>query len=123
MSDIDSKIRDALSQDEKRMIAELQEQVGFFDMLGMALRGKQAWLTWYMWILGLFVFAIGVYFFMQFLGSDDIKTSLAWVLGINICLSVMITIKVIGFTQMQKLELMREIKRLELRLISSIGKD
>jgi len=123
MSDIDSKIRDALNEDEKRMIAELQEQAGFFDMVGMAMRGKQAWLTWYMWIMGLFVFAIGVYFFMQFLDSEDLQASLTWMLGINICLSIGIIIKVVGFTQMQKLELMREIKRLELRLISSIGKE
>lgn len=123
MSDIDSKIRAALNEDEKRMITELQEQAGFFDMLGMALRGKQAWITWYMWILGFIVFFLGVYFFFQFLDSEDLKTSLGWILGIHICISVTITIKVISFTQMQKLELMREIKRLELRLISSIGKE
>lgn len=123
MSDIDNKIRNALNEDEKRMITELQEQAGFFDMLGMALRGKQAWITWYMWILGFIVFVLGVYFFIQFLDSEDLKTSLAWILGIHICISVTITIKVISFTQMQKLELMREIKRLELRLISSIGKE
>jgi hypothetical protein len=119
MSNIDDEIRHALSEDERRAIEELEEPVGLFDMLGMALRGKQAWITWYMWILGFVVFLLGIYAFMQFLDTDDLKTSLGWVLAINVCLGITVTIKVVGFTQMQKLELMREIKRLELRLISS----
>lgn len=119
MNDIDDQIRNALTEDERRLIADLQEQVGLFDMLSMALRGKQAWLTWYMWIMGVVVFLAGIYCFMQFLGSDDLHNSLAWMLGINVCISIIVIIKVVGWTQMSKLELMREIKRLELRLISS----
>jgi len=122
MSELDDQIRQALSDDEQRQIAELEEEVGLFGMLAMALKGKQAWITWYMWILGFVVFFLGLYCFSQFLNSDEIQTSLAWLLGIHVCLSITMIIKVIGFTQMQKLELMREIKRLELRLISSIDK-
>lgn len=119
MNDIDEEIRRALSEDEQRAIAELEEPVGLFDMLGMALRGKQGWITWYMWIMGLVTFAFGVYAFIQFLDAEDLRTNLIWLLAINICMTVTSIIKVVGFTQMQKLELMREIKRLELRLISS----
>lgn len=119
MSNIDDQIRRALTEDDQRAIAELQDQVGLFDMLGMALRGKQAWLTWYMWIMGVIIFFLGIYCFIQFLDSEDIKDALAWMLGINVGLSIIIVIKVIGWMQMAKLEMIREIKRLELRLISS----
>ncbi len=119
MNTIDEEIRRALTEDDQRAIAELEEPVGLFDMLGMALRGKQAWITWYMWILGFAIFVFGVYAFMQFLAVEELKASLVWLLAINVCLSVLVTVKVVGFTQMQKLEVMREIKRLELRLISN----
>ena len=122
MSNIDEQIRRALSEDDQRVIAELQDEVGLFDMLGMVLRGKQAWLTWYMWIMGFAVFVFGVYCFMQFLDAEDLKTSLLWMLGINVGISIIVIIKVVGWMQMSKLELIREIKRLELRLISSMDK-
>ena len=118
MSNIDEQIRHALTEDDQRAIAELQDQVGLFEMLGMALRGKQAWLTWYMWIMGLIVFLVGIYCFLQFLDSADLKTSIAWMLGINVSISIIVVIKVVGWVQMSKLEMIREIKRLELRLIS-----
>jgi uncharacterized membrane protein len=117
MNELDEKIRAALSAEEQQALETLDEQLGLFQMLGMALKGKQAWMTWYMWILGLVVSVLGLYCLSQFLGSDDVQQQLAWMLAIQACLAVIIVIKVLAWQQLQKLELMREIKRLELQVM------
>ena len=115
MNTLDEEIRKALSEDDRKAMDELGKQASLWEMLAMSFRGKQAWMTWYMWILGLVVTVAGVYSFVQFHASTDIKQSLAWMLAMQVCLSVIVIIKVLGWQQMQKLELMREIKRIELR--------
>ncbi|MCI5105592.1 MAG: hypothetical protein MRY76_02640 [Pseudomonadales bacterium] len=117
MNELDEKIRAALSDEEQQAVQALDEQLGLFQMLAMALKGKQAWLTWYMWILGLVIFVLGLYCLSQFLGSEELQQQLMWMLAIQTCLAIIIVIKVIGWQQLQKLELMREIKRLELRVM------
>jgi uncharacterized membrane protein len=117
MNELDEKIRAALSDEEQQAVQALDEQLGLFQMLAMALKGKQAWLTWYMWILGLVIFVLGLYCLSQFLGSEELQQQLVWMLAIQACLAIIIVIKVIGWQQLQKLELMREIKRLELRVM------
>ena len=118
MTDIDEQIRKALNEEDEAAIAQIGEQAGLFEMLGMTLHGKQAWLTYYMWILGLVTFAFGVYAANEFFNSEETASQLAWMLGINVCLAIFVVIKVIGWMQMSKLETMREIKRLELRLLT-----
>ena len=115
MNTLDEEIRKALSEDDRKAMDELGKQASLWEMLAMSFRGKQAWMTWYMWILGLVVTVAGVYSFVQFHASTDIKQSLAWMLAMQVCLSVIVIIKVLGWQQMQKLELMRELKRIELR--------
>ncbi len=118
MNDIDEQIRKALNEEDRAAIAQIGDQAGLFEMIGMSLRGRQAWLTYYMWVLGLATFVFGLYAVNEFFSSDEIASQLAWMLAINTCLAVFIVIKVIGWMQMNKLETMREIKRLELRLLT-----
>jgi hypothetical protein len=123
MGKLDDDMRKTRPEDEQRAMDEAMheamretgKQASLWEMLAMAFRGKQAWMTWYMWILGLVVTVAGIYSFIQFHGSADIKQSLSWMLAIQVCLSVIVVIKVLGWQQMQKLELMREIRRIELR--------
>ncbi len=117
MSDIDAQIRQALSEEERQLIDDSSNQAGLFELLGMSFRGKQAWMTWYMWIMGFVVFFLGLYFLSLFFAASDVKDALGWALAIIACLFVLAIIKVISWQHLTKLELMREIKRLELRLL------
>lgn len=118
LNDIDAQIRQALTEEERQLIDESTNQAGLFELLGMSFKGKQAWMMWYMWIAGFGVFALGLYFLSLFFAAEDLKTSLAWSLATLACLFALTIIKVISWQQLVKLELMREIKRLELRLLT-----
>ena len=122
MKSIDEQIRNALAEEDQKLIDEIDDEAGLFDMMGMTFRGKQAWITWYMYALGFATFVLGLYFLDRYFAATDIKTSLTWALGIMTCLSVLIVIKVVGWQQMMKMELMREIKRLEMRVMLAAGR-
>lgn len=117
MSNIDDEIRKALSQEEQQSLDDLDNEMGVFEALALSFKGKQAWVTWYSYILGFAAFFIGVYCATRFFATEDLKLSLAWALGIIVCLFMLAIIKVIGWQQLLKHELLREIKRLEMRLL------
>ncbi len=122
MSDIDEKIRNALAAEDQKAIDEIDDGAGVFELVGLTFKGKQAWVTYYMYFLGLVVTGVFVYAIMQYLGTTDIKESLNWALLIVGCLFIINLIKVLGWQQLQKAELMREIKRLEMRIMLATDK-
>ena len=117
MSDIDEKIRNALMAEDQKAIDEIDDGAGLFELIGLTFKGKQAWMTYYMYFLGLVVGTALVYFVTQYLGAADIKTSLNWALLILGCLFIITLIKILSWQQIQKAELLREIKRLEMRIM------
>ena len=117
MSDIDEKIRNALMAEDQKAIDEIDDGAGLFELIGLTFKGKQAWMTYYMYFLGLVVATALVYFVTQYLGAADIKTSLNWALLILGCLFMITLIKILSWQQIQKAELLREIKRLEMRIM------
>ena len=117
MSDIDEKIRNALVAEDQKAIDEIDDGAGLFELIGLTFKGKQAWMTYYMYFLGLVVATALVYFVIEYLGAADIKTSLSWALLILGCLFMITLIKILSWQQIQKAELLREIKRLEMRIM------
>lgn len=117
MSNIDDKIRSALSAEDQKALADINDDAGLFELIGLTFKGKQAWLSYYMYFLGLLVTAAFIYFVYQYLGTSDIKSSLNWALLIIGCGFMFTLIKVLGWQQIQRAELMREIKRLEMRIM------
>lgn len=116
MNKLDEQIRQALNDEDQRLAAEMQNEAGLFDLVAMSFRGRQGWMIWYSWIMGFVIFALGIFCLTRFFATDDLKRSLAWALAVITCLFILNIVKTLSWMQMQKLELMREIKRLELRL-------
>lgn len=122
MSDIDEKIRNALAAEDQKAIDEIDDGAGLFELVGLTFKGKQAWVTYYMYFLGLLITGAFVYFLMQYLDATDIKESLNWAMLIIGCLFIFTLIKVLGWQQLQKVEMLREIKRLEMRIMLATEK-
>lgn len=123
MSDIDEQIRNALTAEDQKAIDEIDNSAGLFELIGLTFTGKQAWLSYYMYFFGIVVAAAFVYFVIQYLGTSDIKSSLNWALLILGCGFSLTMLKVLGWQQMQKAEIMREIKRLEMRIMLAAEKN
>ena len=118
MNEIDEEIKSALEDEDAKLFAELNDEAGLFELVGMSFKGKNAWMAWYMWIMGFIVFVLGVYALTLFLAETDLKVAMGWALTINACMFVIALIKIMSWQQMHKLDVMREIKRMEVRLLS-----
>lgn len=117
MNNIDEQIRKALTEEDQKAIDEINSAPGLFEMISLTFKGNQAWIMYYIYFVGLAVTAAGVYFIVQYLGTSDIKSSLDYALLIITCLFVIAILKIFSWQQMQKMELLREIKRLEMRIM------
>lgn len=123
MSNIDEQIRNALSAEDQKAIDEIDDNTGVFELISLSFKGKQAWISYYMYFLGLVVTAAFIYFLLQYLGTTDIKSSLNWALLMLGCGFIITIIKILGWNQIQRAELMREIKRLEMRIMLATEKN
>ncbi|PCJ16680.1 MAG: hypothetical protein COA96_18295 [SAR86 cluster bacterium] len=123
MSDIDEKIRKALATEDQKAIDDIGSDAGLIELMALTFKGKQAWMTYYMYVLGFAVMAAAVYFLIQYLGTSDIKSSLNWALLLIVCFLTLSVVKILAWQQIQKMDLMREIKRLEMRIMLIVERD
>ena len=97
MNNIDEEIKKALSKADHKAPDQIGEESGLFEIIGLSFSGRQAWLAHYMYALGFATFIAGVWMSTKFFASTDIKTSLARLLGIIVCLFGFTIIKVISW--------------------------
>ena len=123
MNSIDEKIRKALTEEDQKAIEQIDDEAGLFELVGLTFKGKQAWMTYYMWGGLLAVFIAGLFFLDWYISTTDLKESLNWALALIACMFAIAIIKVIIGQQIIKMELMREIKRLEMRTMLAIDRN
>jgi len=115
MDDLDKKIQQALSDEDKALMTHLEEQ-GLFGQLRGLFQGKLAWLTMATLFIGTVLTFIAVYAIWQFVIADDVPSmlrwgGLAWITGIS-----QMMIKLWSWMRMETNRTLREIKRLELQI-------
>lgn len=115
MEEIDKLIKEALSQEEAKFYDELGEQ-NILEKLGGVFKGKLAWLAIIMNVVNLAIFGLLIYCLVQFLGTEATNELIQWGVGILACLACMSMIKLYVWMQMDKNDILRELKRLELQI-------
>ncbi|WP_420601069.1 DUF6768 family protein [Flagellimonas sp.] len=112
---IDELIKEALSQEEAKFYDELGEQ-NVLEKFGGIFRGKMAWLAIIMNIMVLIFFGLLIYCIIQFLDTEATNDLIKWGMGIFTCMLMMSMLKVYIWMQMDKNDVLRELKRLELQI-------
>lgn len=108
MSSIDDRIREALG--------EPVDTSDLRTMVGDAFKGRMRWLNVFTVFWSLVIFAIGLYATHRFFVAPDTRAQLRWGLGVLFCLQVVGLMKVWAWMQLEKVALLREVKRLEVRI-------
>lgn len=124
LDSLDQKIRATLAEHDSKLKKEIElidRGEGYFDLLKASFHGRQAWVTYYLYILGLATLALFIYCLTGYLASESVdsslNSSLDWALGLIACMFVFTLIKIIAFEQLLKFEILRELKRIEFRLM------
>ncbi len=115
--EIDQIIKETLTQEEAKFYNELGEQ-NILQKVGSIFQGKLKWLFVIMNIAMLFIFGILIYCVIQFFDVASTTELIQWGLGIIICMSAISMLKLFAWMQMDKNDILRELKRLELQVAS-----
>lgn len=113
--EIDDLIKETLSTEEAKFYDQLGEQT-LLEKLGGVHRGKTGWLASLMTIMHILIFVIFVFCTMQFFDTEATNELIKWACAGFLCMIFMGMMKLYIWMQMDKNDLLREIKRLELQM-------
>ena len=121
MEEIDQLIKETLSKEEAAFYDSLEEQ-NVFEMVFGLFKGKNAWFLIITNILTLVFLGLFIYCCIQFFQVESVEALIKWGFGsfmflINLCM-----LKIYAWMQMDKNAMLREMKRLELQVMSLSGK-
>ena len=121
MKEIDKLIKETLSKEEAKFYEDLEEQ-NVLQMLTGLFHGKNKWLMYVMNFMTLIFFALFVYCLVMFFSTDQTNDLIKWGIGGLMFLMALSMLKLFAWLQMDKNTLLRELKRLELQLLSVTGR-
>lgn len=122
MDDLDRKIEEALSAEDRELLSEFGEQ-GLFGQLGSLFQGKLGWISMITFVVATVMFFIGAWAAWKFYMADDVVAMLKWAGLAWAGLTTQIMIKLWSWMRMESNRILREVKRLELQIARMKGKD
>ena len=121
MEEIDQLIKDTLSKEEAAFYDSLEEQ-NLFDMIFGLFKGKNAWFLIIANIMIFIFLGLFVYSCIQFFNVESAEELMKWGFGCFVFLLGLSMLKIYAWMQMDKNAILREMKRLELQVMSLSGK-
>lgn len=119
--DIDQLIKETLTEEEAKFYDDLDEQ-NVFQMVWGLFEGKNKWIMYLMNLMTLVFFGLFIYCLVQFFNAEVTFDMIKWATGSVVFLLGVSMLKVFAWMQMDKNAIIREIKRLELQVLSLSGK-
>ena len=121
MEDIDKLIKDTLTEEESKFYDQLEEQ-NVFGMVRGLYKGKNSWFTLVMHIMNVIAFGCAIYCLIQTFDAEKTNELLLWIAGFFFCFIVMSMLKLYSWMAMDRNAILREMKRLELQVMSLSSK-
>lgn len=119
--EIDQLIKDTLSSEEAAFYDSLEEQ-NLFEMVFGLFKGKNAWFLIITNILIILFLGLFIYSIIQFFKVEAVEELIKWGFGSFVFLISLSMLKIYAWMQMDKNAILREMKRLELQVMSLSGK-
>ena len=113
--EIDTLIKEALSEEEAKFYDDLDEQ-NLFQMLFGVFDGKNKWIIVMMNIVSIAALVGFIYCTVQFFNTEVTNELIKWSLGGMFCVLMVSMLKLFVWMQMDKNSIIRELKRLELQV-------
>lgn len=116
MTDIDRMIEEALEGEDQALFRERAREPGFFGQAFGLFGGRNGWVNMVMMAAQALLFVGGVWAAWRFFEAETPLSALHWGLPAAVLMLASLVIKASMMPEIQANRLMREIKRLELRL-------
>jgi len=119
MTNFETKLKEGLSAEDEAFLKNLEEGESLFGQLGATFSGPMKVWTGFAFVFSFALFGLAVWCFVEMLGTEDIREMILWLTGV-VCGVVSVgMIKVWFWLRMNHLAVLRELKRIELRLARS----
>ena len=116
MNDFEKTLRQSLSADDEAFLRDLEDGRGLFTQLGATFQGPMRFWSLFVWVFVIGASGLGFYCIWQMFSAPDTRSLILWTAGAWAAWTVQISLKQWVFQRMATLTLLREIKKLELRL-------
>ncbi len=116
MTQLDDAIREALSSDEAKRLDALAAPQGMWGLLGNVLQGRMAGWMWLSGFMQFVMFGAALWAGWHFFHAETGRNMALWGFGAGFFAYAMGMLKMWFLAQMDKHEILRELKRLELQL-------
>jgi len=118
MESIDERIRKALSSDDQAFLARMDANHSLYGDIAATFQGHTRWLNIFGWFGGFVFFAVAIVCGWQFFTQTDPRSIALWGAGTIVAFLWLGMIKLWFWMELQKVGIVREIKRVELQLAS-----
>jgi hypothetical protein len=119
MSKLDDDIRKALANGDASY--DLDREEGVFRQMAVLFRGKMRWMAIAVTIESVVCAVLIVLAAIEFFRTDDTKWQILYATGVLLLALLLVLVKLWGWMQMNRYSILREIKRLEMRILE-LGK-
>ena len=116
MNELDKKIAEAMRKEDAELFQEVGSEPGVFEMLFETFRGKHRWLNMLGAVWTLIFLGLGIASAVAFFRADATRDLLMWASACILCMSAVAMLKIWYWMEMQRIVVMREIKRVELQI-------
>ena len=115
IEEIDKLIKEALSKEEAQFYDELEEK-NIVGKLTDVYKSKMGWLAITMNIVHILIFVFFVYALVEFFNAESTRDMIIWCSAGFLSMIFMAMLKLYVWMQMDKNDLLRELKRIELQI-------
>lgn len=116
MTDFDTRLRTALTADDEAFLRELEDGRGLWKQLGATLQGPmRAWSAMVI-VLSIIATGLGFWSIWQMFQAETTRLLILWAAAAWASWTVQVMLKQWLFDRMNTLTILREIKKLELKV-------
>ncbi|MFN7163220.1 MAG: DUF6768 family protein [Hyphomonas sp.] len=116
MTSFETRLKEGLTAEDEAFLKNLEEGESLFGQLGATFSGPMKFWTGFAFVLSFAFFGLAVWCFVQMLGTEDLRQMLLWLTGVFGGMLSVAMIKIWFWMRMNHLAVLRELKRIELRL-------
>lgn len=122
MDKLDKLIEDAMKGEDRALLEDTRE-LGYFALGLKQFHGKLGWVTWVIMIVQSVMFLGGLWCLIAFLNASDALAATKWGISSAILILMATNLKLSLWPQMQADRILREMKRVELLLLTQKQRD
>ena len=116
MNDLDRKIREALAADDVEFSPRTIEPP-LLEQVIDTFRGRSRWLVGLVFVMITVWLAVGVVSAYQFFYAERTRAMIAWASGFGLSMIAIAMLKIWYWLELSKNAVLREVKRVELRIV------